>query len=122
MCSPFEVSVTVVPLPVEAADAMGAGTWIFWPTFNLVGSMPGLASVRALTETLNFLPMVVKLSPWAIVYSVAPATGGATKVVSGGGGGSEPTAAAGLVSATMFVARNVGATALVASLWAAPSS
>src|SRR5580765_1927422 len=40
--------------------------------------MPGFAAVIAATVTWNFLPMLLNVSPLAIVYSVAAAGGGST--------------------------------------------
>ena len=61
----------VVPEEVDEEDVVGGGMLIFCPIFSLVGSTPGLASMRALTETWNFVAIVVKLSPLAMTYSVA---------------------------------------------------
>src|SRR5678815_4353863 len=50
-----------------------AGMCNVFPICSLVGSTPGFASFRAVTVTLNFLAMLLSLSPLATVYSVAAA-------------------------------------------------
>src|SRR5947207_7785207 len=79
ICSP-PGPVEVAPLEPEvvpvAAETTAAGMLIFCPILSLVGSTPGLASIRALTEMWNFLAMLLKLSPLAMTYSVAPVMAG----------------------------------------------
>src|SRR5262249_40907514 len=82
-CSPLDS--TEAAAPTDAISFfVAAGICSFLPTCNLVSSTPGFASMIALDETPNFLPIVLKVSPLATAYSVAVA--GAVFVASITGG------------------------------------
>src|SRR5262249_24000839 len=69
----------------EGGDTVEGGTLIFCPILSFVGSTPGLASIRALTETWNFVAIVLKVSPLAMTYSVAEVIGEGGGWAMGGG-------------------------------------
>ena len=70
--------------PAAAGAVPPAGMVSFCPTFNLVGSTPGLAALSALSVTPFFFAIFASVSPWTTTYSVrAGATGGGT--TTGGG-------------------------------------
>src|SRR5664279_5281480 len=67
----------------DPAALVAPGIESFWPTFNLAGSILGLAVSIALTVTLFFLAIFQSESPLITTYSV-PAASGAGMATGGG--------------------------------------
>src|SRR5690349_3318941 len=79
---------------------------IFWPTFSLAGSTPGLAALRALSVTPWLLAILPRVSPWTTTYSV-PA-GGCTTTGGGATGGLDAIMGGGFVSMATVLVSTVG--------------
>src|SRR5258708_17522546 len=81
MPSDLAASIGAVPVGTAGVAAtVGAGICNFCPGLIFVGSTPGFAAAIALALTWKLRPMVVKLSPAFITYSVAPAAPESTAV------------------------------------------